>query len=209
MSTPTTSTPSWFQRFVPVLALLALMWAIQLLDWILPGSFAVFGIRSWDPGSLLGIAAAPLLHSGWSHLLANSVPFLILGVIVAGEGAKRFWAVTAIVTVIGGAGTWLVNLPGTLTVGASGLVFGYFGYILLRTVFFSTTGSRLAYGAVALIVMLGYGSSMLFGLLPQAGVSWQGHLFGLLGGLLAAWMLRGKNAVSGRDSAAGRSAGPR
>lgn len=175
-------------RFLPPVALLALMWAVQLADSILPGSFSGFGIRSWDPAGLVGILFAPLLHANWTHLIANSVPFLVLGLLVAAEGARRFWAVTAFAAVIGGLGTWIVNAPGTLTVGASGLVFGYFGYLVLRVFAPGRMTHRILYAVVALIVIGVYGAAMLAGVFAAgSGVSWQGHLFGAVGGGAAAF----------------------
>lgn len=171
--------------------LLALMWAVQFADAVLPGSFSGFGIRSWDPAGLGGIVFAPLLHASWTHLIANSVPFLVLGCLVAVEGARRFWAVTAIVAVVGGLGTWLVNAPGTLTVGASGLVFGYFGYIVLRVFTPGRVAHRILYAVIAVIVIVLYGGTMLAGVFgAAAGVSWQGHLFGAIGGGVAALAAR-------------------
>jgi membrane associated rhomboid family serine protease len=119
------------------------------------------------------------------------VPFLVLGCIVAVEGAGRFWSVTAVVALIGGAGTWVVNVPGTLTVGASVLVFGYFGYILLRAFTVGGMAHRIGYAVVAVVVVTLYGGSMLTGILPtQQGVSWQAHLFGAVGGGVAALLAR-------------------
>lgn len=174
-------------RFLSPVVLLALMWLVQLLDAILPGSFAGFGLRSWDISGLGGIVLGPLLHANWAHLIANSVPFLVLGCLVAVEGARRFWAVTAIVAIIGGIGTWLVNAPGTLTVGASVLVFGYFGYVVMRVFAPGRVAHRILYAVIALIVIGLYGGSMLAGVVGVAdGISWQGHLFGAIGGAAAA-----------------------
>lgn len=172
-----------FSRFLAPIGLLALMWVIQFLDAILPGSFTGWGLRSWDLGSLQGLVLGPLLHASWSHLIANSVPFFLLGCLVAVEGARRFWLVTAIVAFVGGVGTWFVNAPGTLTVGASVLVFGYFGYVVLRAFSPGRVPHRIAYAAIAVIVILLYGATMLAGIFgADAGVSWQAHLFGALGG---------------------------
>ena len=100
------------------------MWVVEFADLLLPGRFESLGIRAWDLTHLPGIVLAPLLHSTWSHLISNSVPFLVLGCLVAAEGARRFWFVTAIATVVGGIGPGFLALPGTLTVGASGRVLG-------------------------------------------------------------------------------------
>lgn len=183
--------PSAVRRFGAPIALLAIMWAVQLADSILPGSFSGFGIRSWDPSGLLGVVFAPLLHASWAHLIGNSAPFLVLGCLVAAEGARRFWAVTGIIAVIGGIGTWAVNTPGTLTVGASGLVFGYFGYLVARVLALGRVAHRILYAVVALLVIGAYGAAMLAGVFAAgAGVSWQGHLFGAIGGGLAAFAAR-------------------
>jgi membrane associated rhomboid family serine protease len=170
----------------PVL-LVVLMWAIQFADAILPGSFTGFGLRSWDLGSLPGLVLGPLLHASWPHLIGNTLPLLVLGCLVAVEGAARFWLVTAAAALIGGAGTWLVNAPGTLTVGASVLVFGYFAYVVVRVFSPRPIAHRLAYALVALVVIVLYGGSMLAGILGAGpGVSWQSHLFGAVGGGLTA-----------------------
>jgi membrane associated rhomboid family serine protease len=189
--TPQQESPSALRRFGAPIALLVVMWAVQLADSILPGSFSGFGIRSWDPAGLIGILFAPLLHASWAHLIGNSVPFLVLGCLVAVEGTRRFWAVTAFAAVIGGLGTWIVNAPGALTVGASGLVFGYFGYLVLRVFAPGRVAHRILYAVVALIVIGVYGAAILAGVFAAgAGVSWQGHLFGAIGGGLAAFAAR-------------------
>ncbi|WP_250646039.1 rhomboid family intramembrane serine protease [Microbacterium tenebrionis] len=196
MSTPVDSRSSAVSRFASPALLVALMWAIQFADAILPGSFTGFGLRSWDTGSLPGLVLGPLLHASWPHLIGNTLPLLVLGCLVAVEGAARFWLVTALVALVGGAGTWLVNAPGTLTVGASVLVFGYFAYVVVRAVSPRPIAHRLAYALVALVVIVLYGGSMLAGILGAGpGVSWQAHLFGAVGGGLTAL------AGSARDGA--------
>ncbi|WEK60602.1 MAG: rhomboid family intramembrane serine protease [Candidatus Microbacterium colombiense] len=163
------------------------MWIVQLADAILPGSFSGFGLRSWDLLGLGGIVVSPVLHASWAHLLANSLPFLALGCLVAVEGARRFWTVTVVVAVVGGLGTWVFNAPGTLTVGASGLVFGYFGYLVLRVFAPARVAHRILYAVVALVVIAVYGGSMLAGVVGVSqGISWQAHLFGAIGGGVAA-----------------------
>ncbi|WP_309103528.1 rhomboid family intramembrane serine protease [Microbacterium sp.] len=175
-------------RFAAPLLLLVAMWAIQLADAVLPGSFTGFGLRSWDLGGLGGVVLGPLLHANWAHLIANSVPLLVLGSLVAVEGARRFWLTTAIIAVIGGAGTWLFNAPGALTVGASGLVFGYFGYVVMRVFAPGRVAHRVLYAVVAVIVISLYGGSMLAGVIGvNEGISWQAHLFGAVGGGVAAF----------------------
>lgn len=195
---PRTSSNS-LRRFASPVLLLAAMWLIQFADAILPGSFTGFGLRSWDLSGLGGIVLAPLLHASWAHLIANSVPFLLLGCLVAVEGTRRFWAVTVIVTVVSGVGTWFFNAPGTLTVGASGLVFGYFGYVVMRVFAPGRRVShRILYAVIALVVIAFYGGSMLAGVFGVAeGTSWQAHLFGAIGGGAAALVSRRPQAVEG------------
>ncbi|WP_259363368.1 rhomboid family intramembrane serine protease [Microbacterium esteraromaticum] len=190
MTAPATRTSS-ASRFLAPVMLLALMWAIQVLDALLPGSFTGWGLRSWDLASLPGLVLGPLLHASWAHLISNSLPLLVLGCLVAVEGARRFWAVTGIIAVVGGAGTWFLNAPGTLTVGASVLVFGYFGYTVLRVFAPGRVSHRIAYAAIALIVIVLYGTTVLTGIFgAAAGVSWQAHLFGAIGGGIAALAAR-------------------
>jgi membrane associated rhomboid family serine protease len=178
-------------RFASPVLLLAAMWAIQFADYLLPGSFTGFGIRSWDLEGLLGIVLAPLLHASWAHLIGNSVPFLVLGLLVAVEGTRRFWTVTAIVAVVGGLGTWIFNAPGTVTVGASVLVFGYFGYTVVRVFAPGRVAHRIGYALIALVVIGVYGATMLAGVVGVSqGISWQAHLFGAIGGALAVFVGR-------------------
>ena len=187
-------------RVLQPLALLALMWTVRLLDVILPGSFnAWLGIESWRLGGLDGLVFAPLLHASWTHLVSNSVPFAVLGVLVCFDGVRRFWGVTAIAAVIGGAGTWVANSPGTITVGASGLVFGYFGYLLVRAFVAPSLGHGILYAVIAIGVGVVYGAAMLTGIFAAgAGVSWQAHLFGAVGGGAAALALRPRRVVGSR-----------
>jgi membrane associated rhomboid family serine protease len=171
--------------FGPPLLLLSAMWLLELVDVVLRGRLDSAGIEPRDTDGLLGIILAPFLHVGFSHLLANTIPLLVLGTLVATSGRAVFWKVTAAVAVLGGAATWLIAPPDTVTVGASGLVFGYLGYLLVA-------GVRTRHWrdlAVGLLVLLVYGS-LLLGALPWAvasDVSWQGHLTGAIAGGLAAW----------------------
>lgn len=198
ISTADSPRSSTLGRFASPLLLVALMWVVQLADAILPGSFTGFGLRSWDLSGLGGIVVGPLLHADWAHLIGNTVPLLVLGCLVAVEGARRFWAVTAFAAVIGGLGTWLINTPGALTVGASVLVFGYFGYTVMRVFAPGRVAHRVLYALIALIVIALYGGSMLAGVVGvREGISWQAHLFGAIGGALAAFVGRGATKTRG------------
>ena len=157
----------------------ALLWAIELIDlFLLRRSLDRFGIRPRDLAGLVGILFAPFLHGGIGHLLANTFPLLFLGWLVMVRRTADFFVVAACATLIGGLGTWLFGGPNTIHIGASGVVFGFLGYLLLRGYFERSFTSI----ALAAIVGLLYGSA-LWGVLPSGpGISWQGHLFGLLGG---------------------------
>ncbi|MTE22676.1 rhomboid family intramembrane serine protease [Microbacterium sp. ZXX196] len=188
-SRPGGSIPS---RLLQPVLLLAVMWAARIMDDLLPyDANRELGIQSWAWEGLDGILVSPVLHGSWAHLGANTVPFLALGVLVALDGAGRFWGVTAVIAVFGGLGVWLVSPPGTITVGASGLVFGYFGYLLVRAFVAPSLGHGILYALLAIGVAAVYGTSMLAGIIDAgAGVSWQAHLFGGIGGAYAAVLLR-------------------
>jgi membrane associated rhomboid family serine protease len=145
---------------------------------------AHWGIVSRSAHGLIGVVTAPLLQTGWGHLLANIVPLLVFGFLVLAGGARQFVAVTVLVWLTSGLGVWLTGPANTYTVGASGLVFGYLTYLVARG-FFSRRVSQILLGVVLLAVWGG----IFWGLLPgSSGISWQGHLFGALGGLLAAFL---------------------
>ena len=162
------------------------MWFSEIVDQVADNRLDQLGIEPREADGLSGIVAAPFLHAGFGHLLSNTIPFLLMGVAIAFKGARRVLAVTAIVALVSGVGTWLVAPAGTVHIGASGVVFGYGTYLLSRGVF-NRNLLELAIGAVVFAV---WGTALLGGMLPEAGVSWQGHLFGAVGGLVAARVLR-------------------
>jgi membrane associated rhomboid family serine protease len=164
----------------------ALMWAIEILDFfVFQGSLNRFGIRPLSIPGLWGILFVPFLHGDFNHLMANTLPFLTLGWLVMLQETSDFFIVTAISMVVGGLGTWLTGSPGSIHIGASGLVFGYLGFLLFRGYFLRNVPSIV----VSIIVGVFYGS-LIWGVLPlQEGVSWQGHLFGFIGGAIAAKFL--------------------
>ncbi|MEV4838522.1 rhomboid family intramembrane serine protease [Nonomuraea sp. NPDC049486] len=170
-----------------MLAIVGVMWAVEIFDYLTPGTpDLAYGIRGWDPQGLVGIFTAPFLHGGFGHLMANSLPLLVLGFLAGLRGIGRFLAASLLIIVIGGIGTWFASGPGTVTVGASGLVFGYFGYVVARGLF----DRRALDIVIGIGVVIAYWS-ILAGVLPSDPyISWQGHLFGLIGGLVAAWVLR-------------------
>jgi membrane associated rhomboid family serine protease len=165
-----------------VLALLAAMWVLEVVDVALDHRLDQYGIEPRDPDGLVGVVAAPFLHADFGHLIANTIPFVTLGIIIGLQGVARVLAVTGIVLLVSGLGTWLVAPDNSIHIGASGIVFGYAAYLLARGIF----NRDLIEIAIGLGVVAIWGTALLGGLLPQDGVSWQGHFFGAVGGVLAA-----------------------
>ena len=168
-----------------LLVLVAVMWLTEIVDVAADGRLDQYGIEPRQDDGLIGIPLAPFLHAGFGHLVSNTIPLVFMGLAIALAGAMRVVAVTAIVALVSGAGTWLVAPAGTIHIGASGVVFGYATYLLTRG-FFNRNAVELAIG---LVVAVMWGGALLGGLLPEEGVSWQGHLFGAVGGVVAARVL--------------------
>ncbi|GGD06304.1 rhomboid family intramembrane serine protease [Nocardioides daphniae] len=163
----------------------ALLWLLELLDSLMANQLDASGIRPGTSDGLMGVLFAPLLHGGFGHLMANTGPLLVLGFLLALAGMSKWIAVTATVWLIGGVGTWLTGGLGTVHIGASGLVFGWLVYLVVRGFV-----SRRPWQIVLGVLVFGVYGSILWGVLPGAsGVSWQGHLFGALGGAVAALTL--------------------
>ncbi len=171
---------------ITLFGLLAAMWALEILDFLIPfWHLDHLGIIPRSSRGLLGIPAAPFLHGDFSHLAANSLPFLVLGGIVMLGERGLFWSVTVFVILLGGLGVWLTAPAGSVHLGASGLIFGYLGFLISRGMFERSP----LWIAIGLVLLVAYGG-MIFGVLPgRPGISWQGHLFGFLAGILAAWMM--------------------
>ena len=172
----------------------ALLWLLEGVDHATGNALDTYGIEPRRTDELADIVPAAFLHFGFEHLAANTVPLLVLGFLAALRGTGRFLAVAFITIVVSGLGVWLVAPSGSNTAGASGLVFGLFGYLLVR----GFVDRRITDVAIGGVVALFYGS-ILWGALPTAdgGVSWQGHLFGLVGGVLAAFVTAGPARAPG------------
>jgi membrane associated rhomboid family serine protease len=170
---------------IVVLALVAAMWAVEVIDQVAGGRLDRNGIEPRELDGLDGIVWAPFLHADWQHLIGNTIPFALLGFAIALSGVARVILVTVIVAVVGGLGTWLIAPANTIHIGASGIVFGFAAYLVARGVF-SRSPWQLVLGAVVLVV---WGATLLQGLVPEDGISWQGHLFGAIAGVVAARVL--------------------
>jgi membrane associated rhomboid family serine protease len=183
---PDLDVPPWLRPFAIVAAMVAVMWAVEIVDLFPHTNFDRYGIRPRQFVGLVGVGTAPFLHAGFGHLLGNTIPFLILGGLVAASGTIRFLEVVVIVALISGLGTWLTGPSNSDHIGASGVVFGFLTYLIARGVF----ERKLRYLLIGVIVLLVFGG-MVWGLFPHAGISWEGHVFGAIGGVVAAWVLHG------------------
>lgn len=170
-------------RFQPVLLLIVVIWVVEAVNIALGHRLGVWGIlpRSW--GGLIGIPLAPFIHGGVWHAVSNTIPLLILGSLVLAGGRRLFWETTVNVTILTGLLVWLFARE-AYHVGASGLVFGYFGVIMGRAYF---ERSPIAI-AIALVTAVTYGG-LIWGVLPlRSYVSFESHLFGLIAGLVVVWL---------------------
>lgn len=166
--------------------LVGAMWISEAVDTILRHRLDRFGVQPRSIEGLRGIPLAPFLHAGWAHLIGNTVPFAVMGVLVALSGLARFVETFVVILLASGIGMWLFGGSNTVHIGASGIVFGFLGFLIFRGFF----ARKLGQIALGLIVAVVYGG-LIWGVLPtQRGVSWQGHLFGFLGGIAAAALTR-------------------
>ncbi|MFF7891430.1 rhomboid family intramembrane serine protease [Streptomyces sp. NPDC007907] len=170
-----------------MLAWVALLWLLEVVDVATGHALDGFGVTPRDPSELVDVVPSSFIHFGFAHLLANTVPLLVLGFLAALSGLRRFLLVAALIIVVDGLGVWLIAPEHTNTAGASGVIFGLFGFLLVSGVV-----ERRAFGVLAgVLVAAVWGGSILAGLAPtQTGVSWQGHLIGLLAGVAAAFLFR-------------------
>jgi len=185
--------PGWMIGGATVLAFVALLYVVEAVDQVSGSRLEQDGIRPLEVDGLWGILWAPLLHANWAHLVANTVPALVLGFLVSLAGMARFVYATVIVWILGGLGTWLIGNIGapsgveTNHIGASGLIFGWLTFLIVFG-FFTRHAWQIVVGIVVFMV---YGG-ILWGALPGTfGVSWQGHLCGGVAGVFAAYVLSG------------------
>jgi membrane associated rhomboid family serine protease len=175
--------PKAVQAGVFMAAWVALLWVLEGLDTVTGHSLDTFGITPRHASELRDVIPAAFMHFGFAHLAANSLPLLILGFLAALRGLRRFVAVALTIMVVSGLGVWLVAPAHSNTAGASGVIFGLFGYLLVR----GFVDRRISDVLIGVVVLVLYGS-ILWGALPtNEAVSWQGHLFGLIGGVGAAF----------------------
>jgi len=194
------------KAFFLMVGFIALIWVLQIFNWA--GHYRLdydYGVLPRNIGRLPQIFSSPFLHFSWDHIEGNSGPLFVFGLLAAYRGVTRFLGVTLLVAVTSGLAVWLFQGHNELTVGASGLIFGYFGYVLSRGLI-----DRNLIDALAAVVMaLSYAYILTVAIPGTPGVSWMGHLGGLLGGVAAGWTFRSGRAVSGagRGKVSGGSGG--
>ncbi|MEM6868479.1 MAG: rhomboid family intramembrane serine protease [Cyanobacteria bacterium P01_C01_bin.121] len=172
-------------QFKTLLGIVVGLWVLELIDIPLGGSLNRFGIHPREISGLWGIVFAPFLHGDLLHLLSNTVPFVVLSWLIMLRETADWLMVTLIVGFISGLGVWLVGQPGSVHIGASGVIFGYFGFLLARG-YYERSFVSIAF---SVLVTFLYGG-LIFGVLPgQSGISWEGHLFGFIGGIVAAKLM--------------------
>jgi len=161
------------------------LWGLEIVDAAMNNRLDQYGVEPRDGEGLLGILFAPVLHAGWDHLSANTVPALVLGFLAFASGVVRGLEATLVIWLVAGIGVWLVAPSNSIHLGASSLIFGWLVYLMIRGIFTRRAGQII----LGMVLFFLYGS-LLWGVLPgQPGVSWQGHLFGAIGGGLAAWLI--------------------
>ena len=174
------------KAFFVMAGFLAVIWVLQIANWADHYRITLdYGIRPRDIGSLPDVLSAPFLHFSWAHIEGNSGPLFIFGFLAAYRGVRKFIWVTLLIIVTSGLAAWLAEPANTVGAGASGLVFGYFGYIMVRG-FFDRHLIDMAIGAI-MALCFAYQFSVL---LPRAGIGWQAHIGGLAGGVAAGWIFR-------------------
>jgi membrane associated rhomboid family serine protease len=170
---------------VVMLIAVGALWFTELVDQLSGNRLDAYGIHARELDGLPEIYTAPMLHGGWDHLIANSGPFFVLGLIVLLGGAVRWVVATLVSVTVSGLTAWLLTPVNTIILGASGLIFGWLTYLLVR----GLLTRRPAQVIIGVAVLVVYGG-MIWGVLPgAAGISWQAHLGGAVGGILAAWLL--------------------
>ena len=193
------------KAFFLMVGFIALIWILQIANWADHYHLdASYGILPRSLGHLGDIFTAPFLHFSWDHVEGNSGPLFVFGLLAAYRGVVKFLGVTLIVAITSGLAVWLFQGSTQLTVGASGLIFGYFGYVLARGLI-----DRNLIDALAAVVMaLSYAYILTVAIPGTPGVSWIGHLGGLIGGLASGWVFRTRRGRPKLKPSAGPGTGP-
>jgi membrane associated rhomboid family serine protease len=186
--------PAWKSAALLTGGFVAVLWLLEIVDAATGHPLDEYGVQPRTEDGLVGIVTAPVLHFGFDHLVSNTVPVLVLGFLTLATGVARGLAATAIIWVVGGLGVWVFAQPSSNHAGASVLIFGWIVYLVVRG-FLNRNSTEIFIGVAVFLLY----SSVLLGVLPgQPGVSWQGHLFGAIGGGLAARLLTRRRTSESR-----------
>jgi membrane associated rhomboid family serine protease len=174
------------KEFKILVVAVSIFWVVEIADQLIfHGSLDNYGIQPHSIIGLRGIVFAPFLHGGFPHLIANTIPFITLGWLTMIQETSDFYIASIMSAIFGGLGVWLFGSPQSVHIGASILIYGYLGFLLLRGYFQKNFPSI----ALSIFVAIAYGG-FIGGVFPsQMGISWQGHLFGFIGGAIAAKMV--------------------
>ena len=177
---------STLEEFKLLLKVVAVFWVVEIIDFLIfKGRLDKFGIQPHNIIGLRGLILAPFLHGGFPHLIANTIPFITLGWLTMIQETSDFYIVSLITAIVGGLGVWLLGSPDSIHIGASILIYGYLGFLLSRGYFQKNLPSII----LSVIVVFLYGG-LVRGIFPSSmGISWEGHLFGFIGGAIAAWAI--------------------
>jgi len=172
-----------------LVTIVGLLWLVHVANLLLGGALLAFGIHPRTIPGLLGVFFAPFLHGSTTHLLVNTVSFVVLGALMRFRHRNDFVVVAGVGALTSGLGAWLFGAPGSVHIGASGVIFAFLGFLMARGIF-----ERSLSSIVLSVLVTWFFGSMIWGILPAVGaaISWQAHLFGLLGGILCASVLGGE-----------------
>ena len=193
------------KAFFVMFGFMVLIWAVQIANWA--GHYRLdldYGLIPERVDRLPDVFTAPFLHFSWQHIEGNSGPLFVFGFLAAYRGVIRFLWLTLLVAVTSGLAVWFFQDPNTLGVGASGLIFGYFGYVVLRGIF----DRHLIDTLIGLVMAASFAYLVTIALPGTPGVSWLAHLGGLAGGIAGAWLLRDRRAPAGVPVSAPAPAAP-
>jgi membrane associated rhomboid family serine protease len=185
---------SWSGALVVMCAVAAVLWVVQIANSV--GDYHLddrFGVKPRQVDGLWGVVTMPFLHAGYGHLFSNTIPLILIGWVLLLSGVRAWATVTALVVIGGGLLTWLVGPGHSVIVGASGMVFGWLGYLLARAYF----SRKLKWIVVAVLVLIFFGT-LLFGLFPtlNSNVSWQAHVCGFAAGVGAGALLHPRGGAT-------------
>ncbi|MEU1312900.1 rhomboid family intramembrane serine protease [Streptomyces cinnamoneus] len=193
------------KAFFVMFGFLAVVWALQLANWGSDYDLARrYAVVAGEVDRLPGMLTAPFLHLSWAHIESNSGPLFVFGFLAAYRGVARFFGLTALVAVASGLAIWFFEHDGVGTVGASGLVFGYFGYVVLRGFF----DRHLIDSLVGVVMGASYAYTLTLTVPGTPGISWLAHLGGLVGGVIGAWVFRDRRVPTGATPVAAAPAVP-